>query len=47
MVTFASLLGAAAMYAGVASAHPMPDSAIGNEVAVSAPYGVILSDTPT
>lgn len=45
MVHFASIISAAALFAGFASALPRPDSAIGNEVAVSAPNGVILSDT--
>ena len=44
MVFIASLLGAA-LFAGAAHAAPRPDSAIGPEVAVSAPNGVILSDT--
>lgn len=44
MVFFASILGAA-LFAGVATAAPRPDSAIGDEVAVSAPNGVIISDT--
>ncbi|TFY83235.1 hypothetical protein EWM64_g779 [Hericium alpestre] len=47
MVTFASLLGVAAIYSGVAFARPMPDSAIGNEVAVSAPNGTPESAAPT
>ncbi|KAI0695912.1 hypothetical protein BC835DRAFT_1406086 [Cytidiella melzeri] len=44
MVYVASFLSAA-LFAGVASALPRPDSAIGPEVAVSAPNGIILSDT--
>jgi plastocyanin len=44
MVHVASFLGAV-LFAGVASALPRPDSAIGSEVAVSAPNGIILSDT--
>ncbi|GJE87211.1 hypothetical protein PsYK624_032940 [Phanerochaete sordida] len=45
MVFFAPVLGAAALFAGLASALPRPDSAIGDEVAVSAPNGIVLSDT--
>jgi len=45
MVHFASIISAAALFAGFASALPRPDSAIGQEVAVSAPNGVIQSDT--
>ncbi|KAI0064623.1 hypothetical protein BV25DRAFT_1836923 [Artomyces pyxidatus] len=45
MVMFASLLGVAALYAGVVSARPMPDDNVG-EVAVSAPYGTPESDVP-
>ncbi len=44
MVFFASFLGAT-LLASVVSALPRPDSAIGDEVAVSAPNGVILSNT--
>ncbi|KAI0341708.1 hypothetical protein BDW22DRAFT_265127 [Trametopsis cervina] len=44
MVHVASFLGAV-LFAGVASALPRPDSALGQEVAVSAPNGVVLSDT--
>ena len=44
MVFFAPLIGAATLFAGFATALPRPDSAIGSEVAVSAPNGVILSD---
>lgn len=43
MVFISSLIGLA--IAGLASARPMPDSSSGNEVAVSAPYGVVESDT--
>ena len=39
------LIGAAALLSGFTAALPRPDSAIGDEVAVSAPYGTILSDT--
>ncbi|EMD38534.1 hypothetical protein CERSUDRAFT_113717 [Gelatoporia subvermispora B] len=39
------LIGAAVLFAAGASAAPRPDSSSGDEVAVSAPYGVILSDT--
>lgn len=47
MVFITSLLGAATLLSGFANAlpRPMPDSAIGGEVAVSAPNGVIMSDT--
>jgi len=45
MVFFAPVLGAAALLAGLVSAAPRPDSSSGDEVAVSAPYGVVLSDT--
>lgn len=45
MVYLASFLGAATIFAGFASALPRPDSAEGSEVAVSAPNGIILSDT--
>jgi len=43
MVFVQSLIGLAV--AGLAAAVPVPDSAIGDEVAVSAPYGVVMSDT--
>ncbi|EPQ58159.1 hypothetical protein GLOTRDRAFT_136925 [Gloeophyllum trabeum ATCC 11539] len=43
MVFFQSLIGLAV--ASLAVAAPMPDSAIGGEVAVSAPNGIPLSDT--
>lgn len=39
------LIGAAALLSGFATALPRPDSAIGDEVAVSAPNGIIMSDT--
>ena len=45
MVHFTSLIGAAAFLSGLANALPRPDSAIGGEVAVSAPNGIIMSDT--
>lgn len=45
MVGFAPLIGAAAVFAGYVSGRPTPDSAVGGEVAVSAPYGVVMSDT--
>jgi plastocyanin len=45
MVFFAPLIGAAAIFSRFASAAPTPDSAIGEEVAVSAPNGIIMSDT--
>jgi hypothetical protein len=39
-------IGATALLSGVVSARPRPaDSAVGQEVAVSAPNGVIMSDT--
>lgn len=46
MVMLSSLLGAAVLYAGFASARPMPDNNIG-EVAVSAPNGTPESEVPT
>ncbi|KAI0046114.1 hypothetical protein FA95DRAFT_1419239 [Auriscalpium vulgare] len=46
MVAFTSLFGAAAVLASVVSASPMPDNNLG-EVAVSAPNGTPLSDSPT
>lgn len=46
MVFFTStLIGAAALLSGFANGLPRPDSAIGSEVAVSAPNGIIMSDT--
>ncbi|KAI0798073.1 hypothetical protein C8Q75DRAFT_801965 [Abortiporus biennis] len=42
---FTPLFGAATLFAGFAAALPRPDSAIGGEVAVSAPNGIPLSDT--
>lgn len=45
MVFFAPVFGAAALFAGLVSALPRPDSSSGDEVAVSAPNGVVLSDT--
>jgi plastocyanin len=45
MVFFAPLIGAAAILSRFASAAPTPDSAVGEEVAVSAPNGIIMSDT--
>ncbi|KAI0082707.1 hypothetical protein K474DRAFT_1702698 [Panus rudis PR-1116 ss-1] len=45
MVFIAPFVGAVALFAGLANALPRPDSAIGQEVAVSAPNGVVLSDT--
>jgi len=39
------LIGAAALLSSFAVALPRPDSAIGNEVAVSAPNGILISDT--
>ena len=45
MVRVIALAGIALFYAGLVSASPMPDSAIGNEVGVSAPDGIPLSNT--
>ncbi|CAL1704838.1 unnamed protein product [Somion occarium] len=45
MVFIAPFIGAVALFAGYASALPRPDSAVGQEVAVSAPNGIVLSDT--
>lgn len=46
MVFILPFLGAAALLSGLASALPRPeDSAIGNEVGVSAPNGIVMSDT--
>jgi len=39
------LIGAAALLSGFSAALPRPDSAIGDEVAVSAPNGTPISDT--
>ena len=44
-MVFAPLLGALTLFAGLATALPRPDSSVGDEVAVSAPNGVIMSDT--
>ena len=45
MVFVASFVGAVTLLAGFAAGLPRPDSAVGQEVAVSAPNGIILSDT--
>ncbi|THH32109.1 hypothetical protein EUX98_g2068 [Antrodiella citrinella] len=47
MVFVAPFIGAVTLLASFAAGLPRPDSAVGDEVAVSAPNGVILSDTPT
>lgn len=39
------LIGATALLSGFAAAFPHPDSAIGNEVPVSAPNGTPVSAT--
>ena len=45
MIFILPFVGAAALFSGWASAMPRPDSAIGQEVAVSAPNGIVMSDT--
>lgn len=45
MVFFAPFVGSAALFLGLVAARPMPDSAIGNEVPVSAPNGTPISET--
>ncbi|ESK96936.1 extracellular serine-rich [Moniliophthora roreri MCA 2997] len=46
MVYITPLIGAVAIFSGIASALPRPqDSGIGNEVAVSAPNGTPITDT--
>jgi len=45
MFLFAPFVGTVALFAGLVSAVPMPDSAVGDEVGVSAPNGVVMSDT--
>jgi len=45
MVFILPFVGAAALFSGWASAMPRPDSANGAEVAVSAPNGIVMSDT--
>jgi len=42
---FAPLIGAVTLFASFAAGLPRPDSAIGGEVAVSAPNGIVMSDT--
>jgi len=46
MFILAPFIGTLAIFAGFVSAVPMPDSAVGAEVAVSAPNGVVMSDAP-
>ena len=41
----APFIGAVSLLAGLAAGLPRPDSAVGQEVAVSAPDGIVLSDT--
>lgn len=46
MVHFSAVLSVFALYLSTAAARPLPeDSAIGNEVGVSAPNGIVMSDT--
>ena len=46
MVYFSAALSLVALYLSATAAMPVPeDSALGNEVAVSAPNGIPLSDT--
>jgi len=46
MVHFSTALSLVALYLSATIARPLPeDSAVGNEVAVSAPNGIPLSDT--
>jgi len=45
MVYIIPVIGAGVLLSGFVSALPKPDSAIGNEVAVSAPNGTPISDT--
>jgi len=45
MVFILPFIGAAALFSGWASAMPRPDSALGEEVGVSAPNGIVMSDT--
>lgn len=45
MVLIKPLIGAAALLSGFATALPRPDSAVGGEVAVSAPNGTPITDT--
>lgn len=45
MVFVAPFIGAVTLLASFAAGLPRPDSAVGGEVAVSAPDGIVLSDT--
>jgi plastocyanin len=45
MVFILPFVGAAALFSGWALAMPRPDSALGEEVGVSAPNGIVMSDT--
>jgi len=45
MVHFATTLSLVALYLSATVARPLPDSAVGNEVGVSAPNGIPMSDT--
>lgn len=45
MVAINFLVGIVAAYVSFTAALPMPDSAIGNEVGVSAPDGTPVSNT--
>lgn len=46
MVHFSAVLSLLALYLSATVAIPLPDdSAIGNEVGVSAPNGIVMSDT--
>ncbi|KAH8099471.1 hypothetical protein BXZ70DRAFT_973798 [Cristinia sonorae] len=45
MVFIAPFVGAVTLFASLAAGLPRPDSALGEEVAVSAPNGIVLSDT--
>jgi plastocyanin len=45
MVHLSTVLSLFALYLSATVARPLPDSAIGNEVAVSAPNGLVMSDT--
>jgi plastocyanin len=45
MVHFSTALSLVALYLSAAVALPVPDSAIGDEVGVSAPNGIVMSDT--
>ena len=45
MVRFSTALSLVALYLSAAVALPFPDSALGDEVGVSAPDGIVMSDT--